>query len=403
MVEPEGGGPGAYRRVDEQAGILPAKVVGDGKKGHEMGADAVSGLVPLEIGHLVLLHQVGAAFFEPLVILGAGKVESRGVSRENAFVLGMLNPLFRAEIPSQRRNPDAEAGRNLPDRLDYRFKPVREFFGGGLPEVFINVVPAVIQHEAVQPDVAGTQFLPVFPGCLDERLFRGVQAVVIPAVVMQKLTVGRSPFPFQIIKEPAAKLVLRPYAQHRGERLGVTAAHGKVAVKPDGSRSSGGLGPGYGKFNAGKRAFPLADQWAARYGALHGQGGILQINQLDFLQIHLLGRFNPVGFLDVGGTLPQFRLPVNRQPAVFVPENGGNNGPFQPFPQAEAGGMPFQCADGGNSFHHKPGGGEIVGVLLRGKAEQFRSLGAGGGLFVLGTPLLVHDSQGNQPAAVHLP
>ena len=122
-----------------------------------MGADAVSGLVPLEIGHLVLLHQVGAAFFEPLVILGAGKVESRGVSRENAFVLGMLNPLFRAEIPSQRRNPDAEAGRNLPDRLDYRFKPVREFFGGGLPEVFINVVPAVIQHEAVQPDVAGTQ------------------------------------------------------------------------------------------------------------------------------------------------------------------------------------------------------------------------------------------------------
>ena len=178
---------------------------------------------------------------------------------------------------------------------------------------------------------------------------------------MQKLTVGRSPFPFQIIKEPAAKLVLRPYAQHRGERLGVTAAHGKVAVKPDGSRSSGGLGPGYGKFNAGKRAFPLADQWAARYGALHGQGGILQINQLDFLQIHLLGRFNPVGFLDVGGTLPQFRLPVNRQPAVFVPENGGNNGPFRPFPQAEAGGMPFQCADGGNSFHHKPGGGEIVG------------------------------------------
>ena len=100
MVEPEGGGPGAYRRVDEQAGILPAKVVGDGKKGHEMGADAVSGLVPLEIGHLVLLHQVGAAFFEPLVILGAGKVEPRGVRRENAFVLGMLNPLFRAEIPS---------------------------------------------------------------------------------------------------------------------------------------------------------------------------------------------------------------------------------------------------------------------------------------------------------------
>ena len=186
---------------------------------------------------------------------------------------------------------------------------------------------------------------------------------------MQELVVGRRPFPLQIIKEAAAQLVFRPYAQHRGKCLDASAAHGKVAVKPDGPRSSSGLSPGYGKFNSGKRAFPLADQGAARHGTFHGQGGILQINQLDFLQIHILGRFNPVGFLDVGGTLPQFRFPMDRHPALFIPENGGNHSSFLPFPQPGTGGAPFQGAYGGSPLHHKPGGGEIVIFLLRGKTE----------------------------------
>ena len=102
-------------------------------------------------------------------------------------------------------------------------------------------------------------------------------------------------------------------------------------------------------------------------------------------------------------SLPQFRFPVNRQPAAFVPEDGGNNNPFRPFPRTKAGGNAFQRADGGNPFHHKPGGGEIEGFLLRGKAEQFRSPGSDGGLFALGDSLPVHDSQGDQPAAVHHP
>ena len=220
---------------------------------------------------------------------------------------------------------------------------------------------------------------------------------------MQELVVRRGALPFQIIKEAAAQLVFRPYAQHRGKGLDVSGAHGQVAVKPDGSRSAAGLSPGYGKFNAGEHAFPLADQGAAGYGTLHGQGGALQINQLDFLQIHALGRFNPVNFPDVGGTLPQFRPPMNRQPALLIPESGGNHRTFMPLPQPGACGAPLHGADRGGSLHHKPGGGEVIAFLLRGKAEQLRRLFAGGGICLFGVPFPVHDSQGNQAVAGNLP
>src|SRR5579862_7221793 len=213
IEQPEWRRVSSCREVDIDVWLFRAQLSDEMNGGVEVAVEfaarddlvGVACAIELELVHAILVDHFEAGVAEVAVVLRARESQAAFVRLEALFPRRGKTLLFRLAVATPRRQPNSGCGSVIHRCLCNLGQPIRET-GIKLPQLR-GIIPAIVEHEAVEFDAALFRDLLAEAIDLGYGILLGVAIVisqVIPRVVMQECAVGMRSFEFEISEEVAA-------------------------------------------------------------------------------------------------------------------------------------------------------------------------------------------------------